>query len=412
MAITPRASTTLALASRTNSTATRPTGTTTGDYLVAALTCGGSTAATITQPSGWTPIGTITYTNADPWAVILQLWGRFDDGAASWTWTHATRSSQVYLTGYIGVDPTTPIDVAATTFGVNNTLTGSTIDAPSQTIVTAGARGIIARGSWDGNPITPPAAWSERSDAPVLWVGDRDWVAAGATGAVTVATGNTGTDARAIIMAALRPAGGSPPAQITAAGAIAWAGTATTKRVPKLAGSGAVGWTGSATLKRQPKATASGAIIWTGSATIKRAPKLTGTGALAFTGSATIKRGPKLTAAGGVAYSGTAQIVRPSLVTAVGTIGWAGLATIGAPTVRDITITGTTPPTLEYATTPLVGSTLAVSPPVTGWATATPTVEATTGPPVNTFELTADPPTVAVTVQPPTVTATTTSPTT
>lgn len=455
MAITPRASTTLALATRTNTTVSRPAGTTTGDYIVVALTCGGSSAATITAPSGWTQLATITYSNTDPWSVVLQLWGRFDDGAASWTWTHASRSSQAYATAYTGVDPATPVDVAATTAGVNNTAAGSTIAAPSQTIVTAGARGIIARGSWDGNAITGPAGWSERLDAPVLWVGDRDWSAAGATGTVTVPTGNTGTDARAILMAALRPAG-TGPAQVTAAGAISWAGSATTKRVPKVTGSGAIGWAGSATAKREPKITASGAVSWAGSATIKRVPKITGAGAVAYSGEAQIARPSLITAAGAIDWAGTvtteaqhlvtgfgtwslageAIIGRPSLVEAAGaitwageaiaarqplvqaegSITWAGLATVDAPPDtepgRDLIITALTPPTVGWSTNQLTGSQLSISPITTAWGSSVPAVASATTGPANESTIAATGPVSGTSTTPPGVAATTTGPTT
>lgn len=474
MAITPRASSTLALATRTNSTVTRPTGTTTGDYLVAALDAGGSTAATITGPSGWTQLGTVTYSDTDPWFVVLQLWGRFDDGAASWTWTHASRSSQAYVTAYIGVDPTTPIDVAATTAAVNNSGAGSTIDAPSQTIVTAGAHGIIARGSWDGNAITPPSGWTERLDTPVLWVGDRDWSAAGATGAVTVAAGNSSTSSRGVVMAALRPAGASIPSatgsgtftftgtgvgkrtpKATSSGTFTFTGTGTGKRTPKASGSGTFDFAGAASGKRTPKAAGAGTFTFVGAGTGKRTPKAAGGGTYLFTGAGTGKRSPKATGSGSFVFTGTGVGQTPGggTGTGSGTFGWTGVAVglrrpvasgsgtygfvgsavgaraslgVGSGTFgwtgtavgdsgdedRDLVITSLTSPSVGWSTNLLLGSPWTVSPTVTGWAAALLPTATTTGVPVNTSTLATTGPTSGTSTSGPAVAATTTSPTT
>jgi hypothetical protein len=156
-------------------------------------------------------MGSASYTAPDPWGVSLTMWVKAYDGASSWTFTHSSASSQAFAIAYTGVDATTPIDVAATT-AFQNWLSGAAgaaaSVAPSHTIVTAGARGVILRGSWDGNPITPPTGWTEEYDSQVIWVGDRDWTSAGATGTVSVPHGNTAVDNHnpwGIIMGALRP---------------------------------------------------------------------------------------------------------------------------------------------------------------------------------------------------------------
>lgn len=67
MPITPRASTTVAKTTRTNTTVSAPTGTATGDYVVVAIGAGGPTAATITAPAGRAHLqeSTMTHTQTD-----------------------------------------------------------------------------------------------------------------------------------------------------------------------------------------------------------------------------------------------------------------------------------------------------------------------------------------------------------
>jgi len=217
VAIAKGATSTVTSASRTNTTVNAPSGWTTGDVLVVALLVGGSSSTTITGPAGWTKMGSTSYTATDPWWVDVSLWLLPYDGGSSWTWTHASRTSQAFAIRFTGVDTTTPQDVTATTgtSGSGNVPGGAV--APGYTIATAGAQGIIARGSWDGNAISPPAGWTEDHDTPVLWVGDRNWASAGATGNVTVADGNSGLSKWGIVMGALRPAGSGQSASLTPA---------------------------------------------------------------------------------------------------------------------------------------------------------------------------------------------------
>lgn len=43
-------------------------------------------------------VPSIRHLGVDGAIVVLQVWGRFDDGAASWTWTHVSSSTQAYCT--------------------------------------------------------------------------------------------------------------------------------------------------------------------------------------------------------------------------------------------------------------------------------------------------------------------------
>lgn len=208
MAITLRSSSSVPYATHTNTVVTAPAGATTGDVIIVAHLAGASSAApTVTAPTGWTQLGSVTY-SGQGFFILLTMWAHPYDGAASWTWTHASASSQAVALAYQGVNTTTIADAAATSAFSDSV---NTATAPSLTTVTAGAHLIIVRGSWDGNPITPPTGWTEQYDAPILWVGDKDQPAAGATGTIAVDTGDGATEPIwGILMAALRPAAAAP----------------------------------------------------------------------------------------------------------------------------------------------------------------------------------------------------------
>src|SRR5690606_25367672 len=139
-----------------------------------------------------------------------------------------------YAVAWTGVDVTAPLDVAAVSAFQNDNVTSGTnvATAPALTIVTAGAQGIIVRGSWDGNAITPPTGWTEAYDAPVLWVGEKPYRVTVTTGTVAVPAGNGSSRSPwGIIHAALRPAsdGNSYAATGTVASASTIAGAVTAR---------------------------------------------------------------------------------------------------------------------------------------------------------------------------------------
>jgi len=213
MAIGKGLTSTVNFGTRTNTLVSAPSGWVAGDVLTVGIGIGGSTSTTITPPAGWQQMGTAAvYTATDPWWVSVSLWVLPYDGNSSWTWTHASRSSQAFCQRWTGVDTSNPQDATGTSAssGAGNVPGGAV--APGLTVATAGAQGVIARGSWDGNPISPPAGWTENYDQPVLWMGDRNWAAAGPTGNVTVADGNSGLSKWGIVMGVLRPAPAAAPA--------------------------------------------------------------------------------------------------------------------------------------------------------------------------------------------------------
>lgn len=210
MAIAPANSTTVAFGSRTNTTVTTPDGVAVGEVIAVSMTAGNAslTPVTITPPGGVTleEIGNVTVSAPDPYSLRAVTYGIRHDGSATYTFTHAAASTQAFVRHWMGVHPTVMQDVTAASATVANGVADTPIIAPSLTIVTPGAVSIINRVSWDGAAITPPAGWAESYDLPVMWVGYREWTAAGATGTTAVPTGNTANNARAIIHGALRPA--------------------------------------------------------------------------------------------------------------------------------------------------------------------------------------------------------------
>jgi hypothetical protein len=214
VAIALRSSTTVASTTRTNTTVTAPAGAVTGsDVIVVFIDVNGSSLRTITTPSGWTVVGPVQYSNPDPYYVNMYMFYRVHDGASSWTFNHTSAISDALCEAWSGVDTTTPLDTTSATNGYigSNNAGNGTATVNSITIATVGARELICRGAWDGTPITPPAGWTERIDQFALWVGDKTASVTGATGSMTMDSGNTvpyagGLGPWGTIHAALRPA--------------------------------------------------------------------------------------------------------------------------------------------------------------------------------------------------------------
>lgn len=214
MAIAFRSATTVTSATRTNTTVTAPAGAVNGtDVIAVGINTGNASSVVVTPPGGWTQVSTVQYSAADPWFVNVYLFLRVHDGAGSWVFTHASAASDASAVAWQGVDLTTPSDTTpATNTGVSS---GNTASFSSINIVTAGAQQLGLRGSWDGNAITPPASWNERKDTPILWVGDIPAAGTGATGVITVDTGNPSSGPWGTIHAALRPGIVGPPPEET-----------------------------------------------------------------------------------------------------------------------------------------------------------------------------------------------------
>jgi hypothetical protein len=210
---TPNGTSTVAYAARTNTTITKPSGAVDGvDLVLVAKTCGGST---LVEPTGFTGavlLGRESYAApTDPWYVDVALWAIEADVATPWTFTHVSRSTQAFAFTVTGADLSTVSDFTTSSDFQNLLISGGSANAVAPAFTTSGPdrRLVIARGSWDGAAITPPAGWTEHHDSPVLWFGSKDQPVAGTTGTVSVPAGNGDPDYPwGIIMASVRP----PPA--------------------------------------------------------------------------------------------------------------------------------------------------------------------------------------------------------
>lgn len=227
MTITLRSSTTIAPAARVNTVVPAPAGAAVGDVIVVCLSSGGSSLVAPTQPGGWTAAGAVSYASAsDPWYVQMQIWMKAYAGETSWTFSHVSHNTEGIVQAWQGANAATLLDVASST-AFQNKLSSSgstTATAPSITTAHDNAKLVAFRGSWDGNAITPPTGWTERLDASLSWVGDKDQLTAGATGSIGVPAGQS--DDRlpwGIILAAIAPAG--PPPSYGPTPAKRWGGT-------------------------------------------------------------------------------------------------------------------------------------------------------------------------------------------
>jgi len=350
---------TVSSATRTNTTVAVPSGASAGDLLVVALSIGNSSSVTPTAPAGqtWGSLG-VTYSAPDPWSVQEWLfWHVIQAGESSYTFTHASAASQAYAEAYSGVDTTTPIDVTGQTNG-QNLGSGSSGNATltGVTTVTAGALAIINRGSWDGNGITPPAGWTERSDTPVLWYGTQTITSPGATGAITVSAGNNSTAYPwGIVLIVLRPADAAGPVtgSITAdtptvtvdTPTVSWSGTVTPPQftgsitadaptvsvaVPTMTWSGTVtapAFTGTITADLPLVGVDVPTVAWSGTVTV---PEFTGT-MTADLPTVTVDP-PEVAWAGTVtdpgSFTGTIDAATPPIVIDVPTLSWSGTVTV------------------------------------------------------------------------------------
>lgn len=214
MAIAYRSAGVLSYGSRANSTINKPSGTADGDLLIAqfVLERDGS-AHSATPPAGWTLLDDFTFDAFSAYYRTYLYW-KIAGGSepSSYTWTHTTGLSSGLLVAYSGVNASTPFDVAYSR--ADKILDGpgdATAIAPSITTVTADTMLLTLRTSWDGNTVSPTSGWSERVDSTVVYAQDRTQAVAGATGTVSLASGNASARVPWVIwQIALRPAGDDP----------------------------------------------------------------------------------------------------------------------------------------------------------------------------------------------------------
>ncbi len=198
-------------ASTTSINLTRPTGTLTGDVMLALLDVRGT--STVTAPAGWTLIRTDTFTSSLRMHAYWRVATASDP--ASWTWTFSgSRLAAGAIHAYSGVDTASPIDASggapAPAASVTATAPSITTTVPNTMLVAFFAN--LADSTW-----TPPAGFTERADligtSPTqftsLLSADALRAAAGDTGPVSATASKSSGNAAQLI--ALRPAGGPPP---------------------------------------------------------------------------------------------------------------------------------------------------------------------------------------------------------
>jgi hypothetical protein len=301
--ITGRTATVAETASGTSITGTLPTDRQTGDYVVAhfSMSC---TVAQFTGPGGsWVQIVAPTVNSTSE---IVAVYGMFTPGSAPvGTSSAAAGRHTCLMQAWSGVDPTTPIDVAAV-------LTSGTLPLALTGVATVTAGALLLSGTtgdfnstftWTFPASMTPVANQGLNAGRAAALAQETIAVAGATGTRTW----TASTLQACVgyTIALRPAPAGGPSTIN--------GTAT------LAGAGAV----TATATQGAGATPTGAGALTATATQNAGASLAGAGSLAATGqvivpgSATLTGAGTLTAAAAGAVQGTATLAGAGVLTAV-----------------------------------------------------------------------------------------------
>jgi hypothetical protein len=193
-------------ASTTSISLSRPTGTATGDVMLALLDVRGT--STVTAPAGWTLIRTDTYTAS----LRLHAYWRVATASdpASWTWTFSgSRLAAGAIHAYSGVNTANPIDASG---GAPAPAASPTATAPSITTTVPNTMLVAFFANLADSTWTPPAGFTERADLigtsssqfTSLLSADALRPAAGATGDVSANASKSSGNAAQLI--ALRPA--------------------------------------------------------------------------------------------------------------------------------------------------------------------------------------------------------------
>jgi hypothetical protein len=188
----------------TSITLTKPSGTASGDVLVAAVDIGGTT--TVTAPSGWTLVRSTTSGTSLTQAIYVHVAGTSEPSSYQWRFSSARLASAV-MAAYIGVNTTTPVDVSS---GGSSSNSSSDV-APSVTTTAAGELLIGVFGEAANASVTPPTGMLEQveqlagtgNNRVVVELSDQQLGAAGATGNRTATLNKSGANVGQLIT--LRP---------------------------------------------------------------------------------------------------------------------------------------------------------------------------------------------------------------
>jgi hypothetical protein len=188
----------------TSITLNRPSGTASGDVLVAAIDISGTT--TVTAPSGWTLVRSTTSGSSLTQATYVHTAGTSEPSSYQWRFSSSRLASGV-VAAYVGVNGTTPVDVSSA-----GSSSGSTsIVGPSVTTTTAGDLLLGAFGATANASVTPPTGMLEENEQlagsgntrVLTELSDQQLGAVGATGTRTATLSKSGANVGQLI--ALRP---------------------------------------------------------------------------------------------------------------------------------------------------------------------------------------------------------------
>lgn len=189
-----------------------PAGTAAGDVLVAAITAD-TNPSMASVPAGWTAMVNglsinSTSTSGARVYVYYHVVGSSDPASYAWTLSAAAKWGGG-ITGYRGVNNTTPLDAQVVT-AVDASYTATSITAPSTTTATNGARVIGGVGCDCASPMVsaPPSGSTQQWQAAggqIAELADKVQATAGATGTATWTL--SAQRAVAAWQAALKPAG-------------------------------------------------------------------------------------------------------------------------------------------------------------------------------------------------------------
>jgi PKD repeat protein len=173
-------------------TLAKPTGVATGDVLVSSITADLNPTMT-TVPSGWTPMVNALSVNSSSTGgarvfAYYHVVTSTDPSSYTWKLSAAVKWGGG-VTGYRGVDTTTPLDTSVVT-GTQASYSGTSLSLASVTTTRTGAMLIGGVGLDSGTTalVSPPSGWSERFEAgggQVAEQADKVQAAAGASGTAT-----------------------------------------------------------------------------------------------------------------------------------------------------------------------------------------------------------------------------------
>jgi RHS repeat-associated protein len=178
-------------------------------------TGGGSQAASVATPAGWTPV-TVGSTAGVALATFTHTAAAADPVSWVFNLSQSVKAAGS-ISAYTGVDTTSPIDTSAT--GTN--VSGVNHVAPSVTTTGANRLGVTITAATAATSMTPPAGSTERADqaggagAPTATIETSDFpqAAVGATGTKSTVTASAATSAVATLT--LRPATGGGTTKVT-----------------------------------------------------------------------------------------------------------------------------------------------------------------------------------------------------